>query len=421
MENVKKGVASNLATPSDILKFASDNGMIDLPHIQKTLDMIKRQEILDNHTHKIWQGKDGSWCTYVPDSDAKGGRRFIKKTTKEKLEDRLVELATTESPIVHRDARARTFLGVYNQWRSYHDQMLSNNSISKYNSDIIRFFSDKNFVKRDIKSFTEDDVMVFIREKIRNLSLSKQAAKQLFQYINNVFKFAERHGYIDRSPTRYLEAKQFYKFCSKSRQSGKPGVFTDNEMRLLSERLELDHKDNPAYIPSYAVELASYTGMRVGEIAALTWDCIFDNYILINKSQKWDTINKVYFISDTKTGESRKFPITPEIRSLLDRLRRAEEEAGYLTEWVFSDENGQVDLRKISSCLKNKCKQVGIDRRGIHCYRKTLNSKMRHNGVPTVIAAALLGHSPAVNEQYYTYDVADIAEKAEIVARAVSW
>lgn len=37
-------------------------------------------------------------------------------------------------------------------------------------------------------------------------------------------------------------------------------------------------------------------------------------------------------------------------------------------------------------------------------------------GVPTVVAASLLGHTEQVNEQYYTYDVTDIKNKATIVA-----
>ena len=66
--------------------------------------------------------------------------------------------------------------------------------------------------------------------------------------------------------------------------------------------------------------------------------------------------------------------------------------------------------------LKNKCRQLGITDLGIHAYRRTFNSKMKCEGVPTVVAASLLGHTEQVNEQYYTYDVTDIKNKATIVA-----
>ena len=62
-------------------------------------------------------------------------------------------------------------------------------------------------------------------------------------------------------------------------------------------------------------------------------------------------------------------------------------------------------------------KQVGIDEKGIHAYRKTLNSKMRCDGVSSTVAASLLGHTKEVNEQYYTFDITSLREKADIITR----
>lgn len=55
--------------------------------------------------------------------------------------------------------------------------------------------------------------------------------------------------------------------------------------------------------------------------------------------------------------------------------------------------------------------------KGIHGYRKTLNSKMRCMGVPVPQAAAMLGHTKEVNERYYTFDVSELQEKSQIVSR----
>ena len=40
---------------------------------------------------------------------------------------------------------------------------------------------------------------------------------------------------------------------------------------------------------------------------------------------------------------------------------------------------------------------------------------MRCRGVSSTVAASILGHSRMVNEQYYTFDVTGIAEKAKIL------
>ena len=47
--------------------------------------------------------------------------------------------------------------------------------------------------------------------------------------------------------------------------------------------------------------------------------------------------------------------------------------------------------------------------------RKTINSNLRQNGVPVTMVASMLGHTPEVNEKYYTYDTSNLAEKQKII------
>lgn len=191
---------------------------------------------------------------------------------------------------------------------------------------------------------------------------------------------------------------------------------TDVEMKLLYEQFCKDYHEQPEYIPTYAVEFASLTGFRVAEISALKWENVTDEYILVDKSEKYNRKTKEYYIDKTKNQKERLFPLTEEIRSLLNRVKKAEIKAGYVCEWVFANEEGRIHAPVISSCIKNKCRQVGITEKGIHAYRKTVNSKMRCNGVSSVVAASLLGHSQAVNEEYYTFDVATLDDKARVVS-----
>lgn len=188
-------------------------------------------------------------------------------------------------------------------------------------------------------------------------------------------------------------------------------------MAKLYEQFNEDYKTQPEYIPTYAVHLATLTGMRVGELSALTWDCITDEHILINKSEKYDRLTKEYFIDKTKTGKDRFFPLTPQIRDLLDRVKKVEMQNGFICEWIFADKNGRIHAPVISSCAKNKCRQLGISEKGIHTHRRTVNSKMRCNGVSAVVASALLGNNVQVNDECYTYDATSLDEKREIVSK----
>ena len=370
---------------------------------------MTRKEVLERHPYSIYLSSDGRWATYLPDRDKK--RRLVKKKSKKDLEDAIIE---------HYSSDSSTFIDVFHQWRSYHDKMVSDNSVKKYDSDELRYFSGTAFVNMKIEKITSDDVEVFIRTRIDDLKLCQSAAKTLYHYLNSTMEFAVRHGYIAKSPMRFMNAKDFYKYVYPSKRSQKTKIIPDNEIASLNSRYDEDLLKGKSVVPILAVIFSSLTGMRVGEIAALTWDDIQSDCIIVNKSQKYNPKTKQYYIDNTKNHKHRRFPLTSEIADLLDRIKLVEEEAGYVTRFIFSDESGPINFRKISSCIKNKCRQIGIETYGIHAYRRTMNSMMAHNGVPVSIRAALLGHSREVNEKYYTYDSSSMGEKAEIISRVNS-
>lgn len=99
----------------------------------------------------------------------------------------------------------------------------------------------------------------------------------------------------------------------------------------------------------------------------------------------------------------------------LARIHNVQKQYGYESEYIFANENGRIHAPVISSCAKNKCKQVGIPYKSIHAYRRTFSSKLKCNGVSTTVAVSLLGHTEGVNEQYYTYDVTEMQDKRTMV------
>jgi integrase len=395
---------------SELLQFAIENGMIDRALIEDKIEMKKRQEILKKHIYKIYEGKDGKWYTYLPDEEK--GRVFKKRNTQEAIEDLVIqfykEREEKETP--------KTFNDAYKHWRSVQDTLVTDNSISKYETDYKRYFDGKEFSKRPIKSLTEEVIQVFIVSTVKEQKLCKKACKTLFGYIRRSIKSARINRLIDDDPMQFLEAKQFYKYCTDVEKAPDKRIVSDEDMKRLYARFYEDYEKQPEYIPTYAVHLATLTGMRCGEISSLSWDCVTDSYLIIDKSEKYNRIKKEYFIDKTKNGKSRIFPITDEIRELLDAVRKVEMQNGYMCEWVFANKNGRIHAPVISSCSKNKCRQIGITEKGIHAYRRTVNSKMRCNGVSATVAASLLGHTAEVNEQYYTFDVSTLQEKAEIVS-----
>lgn len=161
--------------------------------------------------------------------------------------------------------------------------------------------------------------------------------------------------------------------------------------------------------------MLSLTGFRVGELAALRWDRIYDDHIHIDLSEKYNRVKKEYYITSTKNGKERDYPLTPEIQVLLKRVYDVEKKYGYLSEYVFSNENGRIHARTISESARSASIYMGMESKSIHTYRRTISSKLKCGGVPTVVVASLMGHTEEVNEHNYTYDVTDKKYKKEII------
>ena len=158
-------------------------GIVDSAYFEEAITMLKC------HKYKIRQDKDGRWSTYVRKEGE--DRKLIRKSSKEELVKALKEFYAYGG---------RTFKDIYKEWRSYHDKMVCNNSISKYDSDEKRYFSQGEFLEKQMKILTEDDVKVFIKETIDKQHLCKSASKKLFYYVKDTFDFAFRHNYITVNP-----------------------------------------------------------------------------------------------------------------------------------------------------------------------------------------------------------------------------
>lgn len=407
---------------SELLKYAIKNGMIDLSYVQEQIEMKKREELLEKHPYKIWQGKDGKWYTYLPDE--KKGRILKKRTTQKAIEDSVTEyyLKQLESECEKdKDIIGNSFYSYFEVWKNKQISYgVSNNTVYKYEYDYKRFFEGTDFEKLDIRNISEEDITIFIISRIKELDLKEKAGKALWGYISGVFKSARINKRISDDPCQYVDIKSFHKFYNKEKMQTCDRILNDDEVIMLMERIMSDHKEKPWYMPSYAVELALYTGMRTGELAGLKWENVYldERVIIISKSEKYDNINKKYYLSSTKTYKSRQFPITDEIMLLFQKVKRVQEEYGSYDGFVFSTSDGQIHCRTISNCMGNKCIQIGMKHaKGIHTIRRTVNSKMRCAGVSSTVAASLLGHTTEVNQQNYTYDITKMDYKREIVEK----
>lgn len=401
----------NRISDSEILRFACENGIMDFEAVTQRVAMARKQKYLETHDRSIWLAEDGYFKTKLLKGD--GTYKLIKRKTRSALEDAIVDYYDSQ--------KSNKFKRRFDIWVDRQKILgRSDNTICKYRADYKRFFEGYPFEKYDIRNISEEKIAKHITQVLKEKQIRWRALQDIFGYLNGVFEKAVRDRVIDSNPCAYIDLPIFKSQCYMPPvKTLTERTLNKNDTHTLIEKLHNPVAHNTNLMANFAIEMALLTGMRVGELAGLMWqDIIFqENYICIRHSEKYNRATKEYYISQTKNGKERIFPLTDHIKELLGRIRDYEEEHGCLCEYVFAEKSGRLRKTKISDAIRNKTLGDEFSSvKSIHAIRRTVNSQLKCNGVSTTVASSLLGHTERVNEQNYTYDVTGMSEKMLIIS-----
>ena len=191
-------------------------------------------------------------------------------------------------------------------------------------------------------------------------------------FIRTVLNAAVKKGLLDKSPFRYTRQKRAKK---------KVPTLSQNQLISLCQAVPNDVRP--------AVLLASYCGLRRGEIMALQYqdvDLIPESMqVHIHKSKT--RVEGTEHIVEPKAGSSRVVPIMPDIPDVaLDMVRTAF--TGHPPEeFIFP-----IFKSKIHNTVRQTCKREGLPLVGLHDLRHICGTHwVINHGM--AFASAALGHS----------------------------
>lgn len=159
------------------------------------------------------------------------------------------------------------------------------------------------------------------------------------------------------------------------------------------------------------VIVALGTGLRFGELAALTWDDVDfkNNEIVISRSLVEGILDS------TKSNRIRRIPMT---ESVLETLKRRKKE----NEFIFTNRNGKPMAWSNSvRQLQRSCQKAGIRNIGWHVLRHTFASHLAQAGANIVAVQNLLGHSEIRTTMRYSHVNRNLLVGAINVLNRRSW
>ena len=377
----------------ELLKYALENGIIDRNTIQMQIEMDKRKEYLEMHNSKIWQSTDSKWYTYLPDLKKEKGKRLVKRKTKEEIEDIIVEYYKAHGI-------PQTIEKTFYEWLDKKVKFgeISQQTVNRYTVDFKKYFLD--FKNKDISLVTEDFLENFILDCIRNYNLKSKAWSNLRTILRGMFLFAKKKGYTNVSIVTFLsELDLSKKIFNHEKKADENVIYTQKEVDSIVSKIS-DYKN----INDMAILFAIYTGMRVGEIVALKWQDINENYIHVNRTQiRYKDANGkiIHEIRDTPKTESsiRDVVIVDALRPVIKALKRRNP----FTEYVF-DKNGEcIHIHSVCTRLYSLCDFFGFPRKGMHALRRYYATKLINAGVEEMIIISQMGHTDIKTTRNHYY------------------
>jgi len=227
--------------------------------------------------------------------------------------------------------------------------------------------------------------------------VSPKMVNKVLTSLTAIFALAKRYKFIKDNPAKEAERMKIATENEEDIEVTPDKVYTKTEVKKLLDSTEPGSRDRSLLM------VPALTGLRIGEVLALTWPAIdlkagrLEVRFNLADSDKGQPL----MLQPPKTKSSRRsVPLPPELTRELKiwklKCPRSEQDL------VFAREDGKPYHRNAASdALDRAIKKAEIKRLTPHGLRHSFASLLLADGVPVPEVSALLGHK----DSYVTWKV----------------
>lgn len=292
-----------------------------------------------------------------------------------------------------------SYVRYYQEWyQTYKANKISDKTAGLYrsiNSYLIDYFGNKK-----ISKITRRNYQLFIN------SFGKNHAKSTVKKFHSILKAVAQNALYDSLITKdFTHGIELTWDTAQTWEIDYPNL---DEIQKLIDTTKSGL--NPRYTSRYMILTAFYTGMRLAEIAGLTWEDIDFNWKTIN-------INKTLNHTTGKFAPTKNKSSVRIIRVNQGLLNILQELKANHTKLVFENCFGKVPYSNgVNKTLRKIMKQADVSREGYHFHsiRHSHVAMLLYRGVPIYAISKRLGHSDiTTTTRKYAYMLDELRSKAD--------
>ena len=412
--------ASASFSDTEILSYLQQNGTIDLRGVQEEMRNARRKKILTQHCYTIYQGKDGRWYSYLPIEGK--GRKKIVKPTREKLEDQICEFYESfdKDDLIN----SMTLRRLYPSWLEYKALHVTDATIIRVKKDWKRYYENSKIVDVPLCKIRKIDLDVWIHQMIREHGMGKHQYGNFSLILKQELEYAVDLDIIADNPFRHVKIDRKRVLVPELKKPDSTQVFTREEEKLLIDHAWEAYRSRKNYVQRFvplALIFMFYTGLRVGEIAALKFDDIDGDVIHIRRMVRYANGE---IIDHTKGSFGvREVPLIPAAREIVDCIFARRKEIRLPTNsYIFCPNERPLNTyTAIQKSFTQYCRELGIDERSAHKARKTYVSALIGGGINLNTVRQIAGHKDErTTLNNYLYDRSSDDERNALIAAALA-
>ena len=270
------------------------------------------------------------------------------------------------------------------------------------------YFEPKQYRFRDMKPEIFTDYFVYLATEGKSNGkggLSYKTVKNIRGVLSSAYEYAVENHYVKDNLVQISRLPSF----THNIKSEVPEYNAEQVRTLLRYA-----KDNDSHIYIFLL-LALYTGLRKGELLALTWDDVDyrKKLLRVNKNRTGSRKEVTSQVLTPKTNSSnRKIPLNDDVLAALKDEQKKQNEYGYLLGNGYDKTNNFIirnilgqpysNLSAINRVVNRLTDKAGLPHCTIHGFRHSVASILDDNGVALQDISVLLGHeSVQTTERIY--------------------